>query len=535
MMDTMDRLMNSEYRILDDAIKHAIKRSACDAVRLGHLLRRMMEEKLWVGHYDSLDGYLRQELHMDYTMACRFEAINRKYSIGGRSGDIDEKWEGYSQGVLIEMLNMPPELEAKVTPDMTVRQVREIKRQAKREKQEGKAEEVPAADGAAPTTCSAPAEAPPQESKPLPEEADGSREVEAFPAKDEVPDAEYRELEPVEEVATSQLPELVKPDGRQGQYLDDFAKSLIASKHDWMLADFENRVSDVTKSPEEIRRHLGEDGRTWYFPSGEDAVAHVNLFDGYVQLWDGKGNHMGDFDWFYLAASIQRMWNVVALETANSPAGMGPGDAGGVRGCGPQDTAPQETGAADEASAEPDSGTTDGLAEVKRVLAKEQKMLDDFLEASVEDKSVLESQMFKRLAIIVDALTALVRSMEEAGQGPEEREQPPLPPLRNNDQRREWLKSYKDWGLWYRDGNIGADYYRYDFENGARLVVEVYQEEATKYHGAYESSFLHLIGGPEPLKDQHGCGKWQRHERYSRYPNSETELVEFLKELQKKG
>ena len=99
--------MDSEYRILDDAIKSVMRRSAGDAVLLGYLLRRMMDEKLWTRQYDSLDGYLREELHMDYTMACRFEAINRKYSIGGHSKDIDEKWEGFSQGVLIEMLNMP--------------------------------------------------------------------------------------------------------------------------------------------------------------------------------------------------------------------------------------------------------------------------------------------------------------------------------------------------------------------------------------------------------------------------------------------
>lgn len=528
--------MDSEYRMLDDAIKTVMRRSAGDAVLLGYLLRRMMDEKLWAKQYDSLDGYLREELHMDYTMACRFEAINRKYSIGGHSKDIDEKWEGFSQGVLIEMLNMPPELEAKVTPDMTVRQVREVKRQARREKgraedkavpQQPEAVEVEAVtDGAAPAACSILAEASSQGSAPLHERVEGGREEEAFPAKDEVPDAEYRELQPEEEVATSQLPELVKPDKKQGQYLDDFAKRFIRFKKEWMLADFENRVSDVTKSPEEIRKHLGEDGRTWYFASGKDKVAHIDMFDGYVQLWDGNGNHMGDFDWFYLAASIQRMWNAVSLEMANRLMGKEP------------DSRIMDSASAEgHAYSRTERGTKpDGLAEVKKILAKEQKMLDGCMEAASEDERVLESHMYKRQAVIVDALTAMVHSMEEARKdGPEEREQPPLPLLKNNDQRKEWLKSYKDWGLWYRDDNIGVDYYKYDFENGVRLVVEVYQEEATRYCGAYESSFLHLIGGRKAPVDQHGVCKWQMHKRYTRYPNSETELVEFLKELQKKG
>ena len=103
-MDAMNRFKEgSEYRILNEAIKNAIRRSAGSVVMLGHLLRRMMDEKLWEGHYSSLDDYLRAELHMDYTMACRFEAINRKYSIGGKSGHIDEKWEDYSQGALYFM------------------------------------------------------------------------------------------------------------------------------------------------------------------------------------------------------------------------------------------------------------------------------------------------------------------------------------------------------------------------------------------------------------------------------------------------
>ncbi len=586
-MDVRDRLsVRSEYQILNDAIRDAIRRSASSVVSLGYMLRRMMDEKLWEGHYGSLDEYLRSELHMDYTMACRFEAINRKYSIGGRSVHIDDKWEDYSQGVLIEMLNMPPELEAKVTPDMTVRQVREMKRQAKREKQ-GKKEAAPAPSKAPEVrrcridpglTCGIDAVieehftkggnvegcagccagcrkkgecgyacevAKPQmaEGQDGPQDAGSPEqhggEAEAFPAKDEVPDAEFRELEPAEEVATSQPLELVKPDKRQSQYLDDFAKRFIRFKKEWLLADFNSRVMDVTKSPEEIKGGLSEHARTWYFSSGKDKAAHIELLDGHVSLWDGEGGHMGDFDWFYVAAAIQSMWNVVALETVAAP----PMDTAQAIDVSSGDTVPQEDAAegvpesehdGPEAEANPDSGIVDRLAEVKRILEKEQETLDSYLEVAAKE-DFPERLMFKQQTIVA-ALADMVRSMEEAETAePEAEEQPPLPLLKNNDQRKEWLKSYKDWGLWYRDDNIGVDYYKYDFENGVRLVVEVYQEEATKYHGPYESSFLHLIGGREAPMDQHGVCKWQMHKRYARYPNSETELVEFLKELQRKG
>lgn len=112
--------------------------------------------------------------------------------------------------------------------------------------------------------------------------------------------------------------------------------------------------------------------------------------------------------------------------------------------------------------------------------------------------------------------------------------QPDLPLMKNNDQRKEWLRNYRAWGLWYEDEHIGAKYYKHDFENGARLIAEVYMIPATKFYPRHESRYFHLVGGPEPVK-KNGVPKWGRHEVYSRYPDSETELVEFLKETQKKG
>lgn len=119
------------YEQLDREIKLTMKRSANDLVKMGYLLRNMMEERLWERQHSCFDEYLEKELHMDYTMATRFIKANKKYADGADSMKIDAKWEGLSQSVLIEMLNMPPELEEKITPDMTVKQVREVKRQAK--------------------------------------------------------------------------------------------------------------------------------------------------------------------------------------------------------------------------------------------------------------------------------------------------------------------------------------------------------------------------------------------------------------------
>ena len=116
-------------------------------------------------------------------------------------------------------------------------------------------------------------------------------------------------------------------------------------------------------------------------------------------------------------------------------------------------------------------------------------------------------------------------------------EQLPLPVMRNNDQRKEGLRNYKDWGLWYTDEHIGVRYYKYDFANGARLIAEEYDRDTV--HSQWvsdhtESYYMHLIGGPEPERKS-GIPKWTQHGRYNKFPNSESELVEFLKEVQRES
>lgn len=109
-----------------------------------------------------------------------------------------------------------------------------------------------------------------------------------------------------------------------------------------------------------------------------------------------------------------------------------------------------------------------------------------------------------------------------------------LPKFRNNDQRKEWLRDYKSWGLWYEDKNIGVKYYKYDFDNGACLIAEVYEREEVdfRWKTEIETCYLHLIGGPEPARNGQ-IPKWTRHKKYVKHPNSESELVEFLKFVQK--
>ena len=131
-------------------------------------------------------------------------------------------------------------------------------------------------------------------------------------------------------------------------------------------------------------------------------------------------------------------------------------------------------------------------------------------------------------------VVAGLRLLQNCIKNMEEPEQPPLPEMKNNEQRKEWLRNYMSWGLWYEDIHTGARYYKYDFDNGARLIAEEYAPEPKNENSWWVSTacYLHLVGGPEPERAG-GVPKWTYHPKYNKFPNSETELVEFLKEIQK--
>lgn len=151
---------------------------------------------------------------------------------------------------------------------------------------------------------------------------------------------------------------------------------------------------------------------------------------------------------------------------------------------------------------------------------------DDFVEATkIEEHIVENNKMSDHAGDITEMASA--DSFEISIQ-------PPLPVMKNNDQRKEWLRKYKEWGLWYTDEHIGARYYKYDFENGTRLIVEEYDPEPVHNSSwvSNEPYYMHLVGGPEPERNN-GIPKWTYHSKYNKYPNSETELVEFLKGVQK--
>lgn len=178
------------------------------------------------------------------------------------------------------------------------------------------------------------------------------------------------------------------------------------------------------------------------------------------------------------------------------------------------------------------------LEKVLRYLQKEEKNLEEMQAVAAEESgfpvNVLEKAQMNVAGLRL--LRNLISTCLDSGEKDKEEtpEQPPLPVMKNNDQRKEWLRNYKEWGIWYKDEHIGATFYKYEFENGACLIVETYTVPKTKWSVEHDSAYYHLVKGPEP-KEKDGIPKWTVSSQYSRWANSETELVEFLKEMQRKS
>lgn len=391
------------------------------------------------------------------------------------------------------------------------------------------------------------------------ENLEGQMEIQEFLEQESAQDISTITEEELEEEPGEAIPEeiqekeqqkektiLKKPSEQERKYLKLLAKHLIKSMYSWFLEDYTNRVLMVNKSPEEIKRKLGINHRTRYFYT-EKGAAHANLFDDYVQLWDEKSNYIGDYDWFYLAVAIQSMWNNIALDrirkTAAEPEEIPPE----VQ----QETqeelknkpvAPAQQNEEAELQQEVKEELQTEAVKIEQQTEKYEQtteqtdieLLKEELEKAQRYLTMLSEEFtekdirMRKQKLIVGALAGMLAELDNEFPEPV---QPPLPKLKNNEQRKEWLKNYREWGIWYKDEHIGAAYYRYQFENGTTLIVEEYEKES-EYTGTYTSSYFHLVRGPEPERKS-GILKWNVHEKYNRYPNSETELIEFLKKIQR--
>lgn len=240
----------------------------------GYYLRRQYAEQQYKdAGYDRFDDYVKDVYGKSRAWATRMMQINEQYSIGGNDPRLDPQYRGYGISQLQEMLYLSGEQREQVTPDMTVREIRALREPAK---EESTPEQIGDED------CL------------------------------DVMSGENTLGEPIDK-----KPILRKPGEEEKDILNSLARKLIESMQDWFLEDFHGRVLDVIGGEKALKeKTINGQSRMWNFIHN-GSICHANLFDNYVQIWVDP-DCIGNFEWFYLSAAIQSMWNVVALEHAQN-------------------------------------------------------------------------------------------------------------------------------------------------------------------------------------------------------------------------
>lgn len=111
-----------------------IKEAAAGFVRIGYLLKVARDTNvLEVSGYKSVADFAKAEYGLTKDMVSRYIAINDKYSENGYSDQLLDKYKRYGVAKLAEMLTLPDEIAEEIPPELTKKEIQEIKKDFKDE------------------------------------------------------------------------------------------------------------------------------------------------------------------------------------------------------------------------------------------------------------------------------------------------------------------------------------------------------------------------------------------------------------------
>lgn len=177
---------------------------------------------------------------------------------------------------------------------------------------------------------------------------------------------------------------------------------------------------------------------------------------------------------------------------------------------------------------------SDNLRLVREVLAKESKDLDNWLNAFAGEPPERIPPAVGQKKIIVAALAAMLSDLEDEELkqqlAEEKSKQPELPALKNNEQRKAFMDAYETWPIWIELKETGERYYRYELPDAA-MVVKAYYHRCFDYNSRaedWEDRFYDAWGDPEYYLVQDG-------KHFHDCLRGKGDLIDYLKTMQKKG
>lgn len=480
-MDELSRWYeNLNYQEAKDILREKLDNMKMNFIAAGYYMKYIRDNELFrEDGYESIWEFAEDNYGIKKSTASRWMAMNDKFSQGGNSPILAEEYRGFEKSQLQEMLYLDDKQIETVTPDMTVKEIREVRKPAEPEKEK----KVSPIDRGCITgknpngncTCC------------------GKDGAECCGQCDDDCNSRCGWIDT--DVATSQQQEEV------AEYIP--GKCMHNPEFACSLSE------EAMRTPGTGEDNCGE-ACCWGCPK-EDCKLRCNASEKHEDRKETVATSQQD--------ELVVDMNLPEKEADPEPEVITEENIEVVDAGGKELTEELYEEASDQSD----------IDLLNEELDKAKNNLDLML-SCYTDKDI----RVRKQKLLVGALAGMISNLGAVDIT--DPIQPELPIFRNNDQRKEWLRDYKAWGLWYEDKNIGAKYYKYDFENGARLIAEVYDLEEVRgmWKPELETCYLHLIGGPEPAKNG-AVAKWTRHEKYCKHPSNETELVEFLKCVQKEG
>ena len=560
---------------LEDAevfIRSNLQSAVRSVIATGFYLKHIRDNELYLeAGYKNINEYAMDRFGLSASATSRYITRNTRFSRGGNSPLIDDRFKDFSKSQLQEMLGMSDEQLEQVTPDMTVREIRNMARPKEIPYIEipGQTElkDIP---GVMPEERAESFEASTAELFDVEEDENMVQPVAGKPISQEISITELVEEEDAE-IATSQparpqdsmtIRKFIK--AWKEYQLDDFKRAMRAMRTGQNTGEKAKQIQKelaphgchyVGCSEYSFNFHSFAGGMDWQVRNEKIHLKYGRLasellcmydpwsseFDEEPDIIDEQRNESID------AAEKQQMGHCLHRpeyecslpEKYMHRPGSGTDCAheccwecvkhGECKlECNSSADRPETeeeiaTSQTDNEASKNEMKERTDMEILRELLERKKQLLSKCLGTPGIDKSDEHIRMQK---LEVGALASMLCELEDLEEKKDRPKQPELPPLRNNDQRAAFIDAYETWTLWIDNQETGERYYRYDLQDGTSFVIKTYHsmlydwkaDVAMRYKEGYGANEEYLL---EP-------GKFFRDCRANR-----TTLIEKLKEIQK--
>ena len=441
---------------LEDAevfIRSNLQSAVRSVIATGFYLKHIRDNELYLeAGYKNINEYAMDRFGLSASATSRYITRNTRFSRGGNSPLIDDRFKDFSKSQLQEMLGMSDEQLEQVPPDMTVREIRSMARPKEVPYIEipGQTElkDIP---GVMPEERTESFEASTAELFDVEEDENMVQSVAGKPISQEISITELVEEEDAE-IATSQLlPEETAANEQRNEPVEAAEKQ--------QMGHCLHRPEYACSLPEEYMHRPG---------SGTDCAHEC--------CWECVKHGECKLECNSSADRPETEEEIAMSQTDN------------------------------EASEDEVKERID-IELLRELLERKKQLLSKCLGTPGIDKSDEHIRMQK---LEVGALASMLCELEDLEEKKDRPKQPELPPLRNNDQRAAFIDTYETWPLWIDNQETGERYYRYDLQDGTSFVIKTYHsmlydwkaDVAMRYKEGYGANEEYLL---EPGKFFRDC------------------------------